>query len=96
MRYLKKLNQELESVRMKRFKERLIECFKICHALQEGSDELKVACPELKKLVEDQEKLAEGLTRALFFESLRRGCPDVFDDALEEFNQWLKVTRTIH
>jgi hypothetical protein len=96
MRYLKELADEFEILRLEKFKERLIECFKICHALQEGSDKLKVACPELKKLVEDQEKLAEGLTRALFFESRRRGCPDVFDEALKEFNQWLKATRTIH
>ena len=96
MRYLKDLTQELESVRMKKFKEVLIECFKVCHEMQEGSEELKVVCPELKKLAEGQEKLAQDLTRILFIESLKRGCPDVFDEALEEFNQWLEASRTIH
>ena len=81
---------------MKKFKERLVEALKICHEMQEGSDELKVVCPELKKLVEDQAKLAEDLMRILFIESLKRGCPDVFDEALEEFNQWLEATRAIH
>jgi hypothetical protein len=96
MRYLKKLNQALETVRVKKFKERLVEGFKICHMMQEGSEEAKVVCPELKKLAEGQAKLAEDLMRILFIESLRRGCPDVFDEALEEFIQWLEATRTIH
>lgn len=96
MRYLKDLTQELETLRLEKFKDTIVECFKICHVLQEGSGELKVVCPELKKLAEDQEKMAEGLTRALFFESLNRGCPDVFNEALEEFNQWLELTTTLH